>query len=185
MSDELLEQINQMRTEKRLLTIPEVIALEQRGNKIYDPLSVIISRKAVIGNDNIFYPGVVILCGDKASLVIGSQNSLGTGTCITVEGEAKFVMGNGCRTDGAVRLYNQCFLGDGSQVLGFIQAYDCCLEAGGNHQEPDPNLRGGVLKGAGRAKGLQIRRGFVINGNGDFRQEQEELQIHYHPDPVY
>ncbi|MNW63533.1 hypothetical protein D3C74_417530 [compost metagenome] len=71
--------------------------------------------------------------------------------------------------------------GDGCQVLGPIEARGCTLEGGEPGDSPDVASRGALLKGAGRAAGITLVRGQVVNGAGDFRRAPVEEQTDYHP----
>ena len=177
--NEVIEKINEQRENQDCLTINELLNITD--NIIYDPFSTIISKKVKIGKGNIFYPNIVITADEQSSIEIGDNNIFGNSTSIQATNESEILVGSNCRIDGKVSIYGSCKIQNGSQILGFIQVYDCTLEQGGSYLEKDPNLRGGVLKGVGRAKNLYVKQGHVINGLGDFKQEQEELQIKYHP----
>ena len=71
--------------------------------------------------------------------------------------------------------------GDGCQVLGPIEARACTLEGGEPGDAHDVASRGALLKGAGRAAGITLARGQVVNGAGDFRRARVEEQVAYHP----
>ena len=72
-------------------------------------------------------------------------------------------------------------LGTGSQVIGPIRVQNCHLGEGDDHTAPDPDTRGGVLKGYGLARGLAVPQGHVIAGNGTFNLEEMKRQSFYHP----
>ena len=72
-------------------------------------------------------------------------------------------------------------IGRGAQVLGPIRMQECRLEDGGSHVEPDPDRRGGVLKGAGVARGLSVPRGGVIQAFGTFEAGALRRQVEFHP----
>ena len=57
----------------------------------------------------------------------------------------------------------------------------CRLGDGGSHAEPDPNRRGGVLKGAGVARGLHVPQGGVIQAFGIFDTASLRRQVEFHP----
>lgn len=179
--NDILNKINVQRAENNYLTIEEVIDLHNRGNKVHDVFSTLISRNVKIGQDNIFYPNIVIETDDSSEIEIVDGSIFGMCTSIQASNKAVIKIGSKCRFDGKVAIYGNCTIGSGSQILGSIQVYDCVLQEGGSYQEADPDLRGAVLKGVGRAKNLMVRQGYVINGVGDFKQEQEELQTNYHP----
>jgi hypothetical protein len=168
---------------------------------VFDPYSTLLSVDAEIGAGNVFHPGVVIngrcrigsgntfhlgthlLADDGALIVIGDGGTLGPGGAqITATGS-----GVACRIGDRVRLRNGAeivgasTLGSGSQVLGPISARGVHLASGGDFTEPDPDLRGAVLKGFGRAQGIRLAVGEVINGLGDFAAAPVERQLSYHP----
>ncbi len=166
--------------------------------------AVLVSESVVLGERNRLYPGVVIECREGARIRVGSDNVFWPGTVIVAEA-GEIVIGSGgsfgpggCtlaldRAGGLIRIGDMCRLregavllagseiGDGAQVLGPIQVTDCRLGGGSSHAEPDPAARGGVLKGAGRARGLAVGQGEVILGEGRFRQQDLASQLSFHP----
>ena len=72
-----------------------------------------------------------------------------------------------------------------AMTTGAITVQDCSLEEGGNYKEPDPDLRGAVLKGSGIARDIQLPKGHVINAYGTFQNASLESQSHYHPKPKH
>jgi acetyltransferase-like isoleucine patch superfamily enzyme len=150
------------------LTIAEALALTARGNAVLDPHSILISAAARVGGGNRFYPGVTIQVETGAEIAIGDGNVFWPGTVvaaragsIAIGGSNQFGPGgftasldrsggrieigsNGRFRDGA-SVFAGCVLGDGAQILGPIQAQAVVLGAGGDHGEPDPDRRGGVL----------------------------------------
>lgn len=195
--------IDRQRRALGFLTIAETLALTERGNVVLDPHSILISATARIGGGNRFYPGVTIQAGIGAEISIGDGNEFWPGTviaakagAITIGGGNQFGPGGftasldrsggrieigstGRFRDGA-SVFAGCVLGHGAQILGPIQAQTVILGAGGNHEEPDPDGRGGVLKGSGRARGLTIGRGQVIEGRGHFDAADIKPQSFYH-----
>jgi hypothetical protein len=67
-------------------------------------------------------------------------------------------------------------------VLGPITAQQVELSGGADGSHPDPDHRGAVLKGFGKARGLTLKTGEVVNGSGDFATAPIERQRSYHPD---
>jgi NDP-sugar pyrophosphorylase family protein len=170
--------------------------------RIFDPASTLVSRSVVIAPGNVIYPGVVIEAGAGAVVVVGEGNLFWPGTTIVARSGriaigARNEFGPGGATllldageisvgdDGRYRegavIHAGCRLGSGSQVLGPIQVQDCVLDAGGSHCDAAVDLRGAVLKGAGRARGLHVGRGRVILGEGRFDAEDVKAQSFFHP----
>ncbi|MHA1563938.1 MAG: hypothetical protein ACTSX7_01385 [Alphaproteobacteria bacterium] len=171
---------------------------------VYDPFSTLIGKEVRLGAGTQIYPNCSILCGSSASVALGKDNLLYPSTIIqaqsgairigngnrfgpggfvasTVTGEDILSIGDhGRYTDGA-GIYGKCVLGSGSQVLGQIAVNSCELGVGGDFREPDPDKRGGVLKGLGRAKALHVGCGEVIQAYGEFAQCAIERQIDHHP----
>jgi carbonic anhydrase/acetyltransferase-like protein (isoleucine patch superfamily) len=191
-----------VRNERGFLSIDEVAALPE--TVVLDPHSVLISRGVRIGAGNVFYPNVVIE-SDGGNISIGTGNRFlpamfiraarGSGVEIGDDGEFGpggvtvdaapgdcVRIGDGVRINGGATIGGGAVLGAGSQVLGAVTVRGTELAAGAGHTEPDPDLRGGVLKGTGRAFGLRIGIGEVINGAGGFTQDAVERQRRYHPD---
>jgi carbonic anhydrase/acetyltransferase-like protein (isoleucine patch superfamily) len=184
------------------LTIAELAELAKTC-RVFDPFSTLISRSVELAPGNILYPSVVIEAVGSAHIAIGAgnvfwpgtvvhatggeisigeRNSFGPGgVTIRLEEQGRIAIGSEGRFRDGAGIFAGCILGDGAQVLGPIQAQDCMLGAGGSHAEPDPDLRGGVLKGVGRARGLRVGRGEVILGEGRFEQGSLKPQSHYHP----
>jgi UDP-3-O-[3-hydroxymyristoyl] glucosamine N-acyltransferase len=168
---------------------------------VFDPYSTLLSADAEIGTDNVFYPGVVIngtcrignantfhvathlLAGDGARIIIGNGATFGPGGVqITVTGaDVECRIGNRVRLRNGAEIVGPSVLGTGSQVLGPISARNVHLAPGGDFAEPNPDLRGAVLKGFGRAQGIRLGMGEVINGLGDFAAAPVERQLTYHP----
>lgn len=196
--------IDAQRRTQGFLTIAEALALAASGNAILDPHSILISSAARIGGGNCFYPGVTIEAGIGAEIAIGDGNVFWPGTVIAAEA-GTIMVGNGNqfgpggftasldRSGGRIAIGSNgrfrdgasvsagCVLGDGVQILGPIQAQATVLGAGGSHDEPDPDARGGVLKGAGRARGLTVDRGQVVEGRGHFDPADIKPQSFHHP----
>lgn len=198
----VLKQIDDVRRARGLLTIEETLALSARGNVIFDPYSTLIARGVQIGRDNSLHPNVQLLglaplsIGDgntlypgtrieavTGSIQIGHRNEIGDGgfsarttmpgACITIGDDGRYTLN--CALTGL------CDLGSGSQILGPVTVDSCTLGAGCSHLEPNADLRGAVLKGTGRARGLTLSRGQVIQGFGLFDKRHLKMQSFYHP----
>ena len=74
--------MDDVRVAAGLLTIDEVLALCS-SNTIFDPFSVLISRKVEIGAGNILYPVTSLLSDGSATLTIGNDNTFHSGTVIS------------------------------------------------------------------------------------------------------
>ncbi|HWL67957.1 MAG TPA: hypothetical protein VNS22_06180 [Geminicoccus sp.] len=206
MNEDLLTLIDRARTAGGYLSVRDTVRLIEGGNIVPDPFSVLISRFVTIGTGNLFHPSVVLEARAGAPLSIGDRNRFCTGTVIVAAtgpirighgnqfGEGGFVartnrpdadirIGDGGRYVGGVAVFGLSRLGSGSQVLGGITVDSCELGDGRSFAEPDPDLRGGVLKGHGTARGLRVAAGEVLLGEGSFLQEKLQRQTDFHPKP--
>ncbi len=204
MNLELVGSINKARKAAGFLTVEETVAFCQDGNQILDPFSVLIPAGVKLGTGNTIYPGCTLRATGEAEMVIGDGNLFHSGTLIEASvgpidigndnqfGEGGFTaktnqpgsriqIGNKGRYLNNPSVFGSSELQDGSQILGNISVISCILCAGGSFEEQDPDLRGGLLKGFGVAKGLTVPKGSVIPGQGRFDQEQVVLQTTFHP----
>ncbi|KJS59444.1 hypothetical protein [Streptomyces rubellomurinus] len=201
---EFWQRLDGVRRARGLLTPGELMALTGRGVVVLDPFSVLVSTWVRLGPETVLYPGAAVECDARSRCVLQPGTVLYGGARITATGGALVTIGRGAligeggarikaagtdrmRLGDAVRIANgaelsgSCRLGDGSQVLGPISARAVELAGGGSHAHPDPDGRGGVLKGFGRAHGIRVGVGEVVNGAGDFRAAPVERQRAYHP----
>ena len=155
------------------------------NNNIFYP-GVVIERqgdgKITIGDDNVFYPGVYVVCS-AGEIVIGDANEFGP-SGLTIKSNmptASISIGSQGRYCDGANIMGKTSLGSGSQVLGNITVQNCRLSDGGNFKEPDPDTRAAVLKGFGLARDITVEKGQVINGAGDFSKASVEWQRAYHP----
>jgi hypothetical protein len=206
MTEDLIALIDRSRAAAGYLAVRETAALVADGNLVPDPFSVLISRFVTLGTGNLLYPGVVLEGRDGAPLAVGDRNRFHGPTLIVAEtgpiqighdnqfGEGGFTaranragagirIGDGGRYLGGVTVLGQTRLGSGSQVLGAITLDDCDLGDGRPYAEPDPDLRGAVLKGQGLARRLRLAVGEVIVGDRAFRQQDLQRQTDFHPKP--
>lgn len=184
----------------------EMVEAYGEANDLLDPHSILISPGVELGTGNVIYPGVTLARSEAAVLRVGSGNILHNGTDISAE-TGKIVIsdknlfgpggvqigadrigahiriGSNCRLRYGARVFGKSTLGDGCQVLGAVEAVDCQLGSGGSHEEPDPDKRGGVLKGFGRARDVKVPRGFALAGEGTFDNAKLLPQSHFHPKP--
>lgn len=196
--------IDRQRTKEGVLSVKELLQLCDSGNTILDPFSVLISSSVKIGCNNIFYPNVIIkavnngtitvgnensffpnslLLADRGKIEVGNANQFGDGG-ISVKANTPtsiIIIGDRGRYINGVQVLGQTVLGSGSQIIGNITAQDCRLEQGEKFSHSNPDLRGGVLKGYGLARNIQIKVGMVLNGLGSFNQHDVEYQSTYHP----
>jgi hypothetical protein len=144
--------------------------------------NVTISGAVAIGDDNTLHSGTVLFAAG-GRIAIGSRNQLGEGGFTArADGAGDLIeIGDDGRYLGGVSLGGTVQLGAGSQILGAIAVQGCILAAGGSHAEPNPDARGAVLKGVGRARGLRLATGQVIQGNGVFDAKDVKPQSFYHP----
>ncbi|CAM5390772.1 hypothetical protein GCM10010329_57080 [Streptomyces spiroverticillatus] len=200
------DEFNRLRSALGYLTPAELIDLADRGTKVLDPFSVILSRYVELGAGNVFYPGAVVECDDESTCAVGGFNVFHGATRIAATGGGNITIGNGTligeggtqikssspatpvTVDDGARLANGAellgptWVGAGAQILGPISARSVTLAAGKPHTHPDPDHRGAVLKGFGRADHIRLAPGEVLNATGDFRTAPVERQRAYHPD---
>ncbi len=179
--------------------------LERFGdNLLLDPFSTLISDGVSLGTGTVLHPGIRIYARSGAQVILGSGHPLFSGTVIeAVDGNitagdhneigdggfsaranrsrAESTIGSHSRYQGGVSVLGCSALGEGTQLLGQIAAMDCSLEAGEDYRCPDPDLRGGVLKGFRIASSIHVPCGWVIAGRGEFREEMMVLQTTFHP----
>ncbi|MGB9366050.1 MAG: AraC family transcriptional regulator [Xanthobacteraceae bacterium] len=198
-----LAPLDRLRREQGYLTVGEVFGLIEAGNVILDPFSLLLGRHVRLGSQNMFYPTVSIWCDEASEITIADRNTFHTGTVLYAApgrivvgtgnelGERGFVakanrpgafieIGDHGRYLGGATVYGISRLGSGSQILGAISVENCTLTEGASYTDPDPDRRGAVLKGTGVARGLILRRGEVIQGNGVFTHEAIKPQSFYH-----
>ena len=180
---------DRIRRDFGFLTVAEVLQL-CATQQILDPSSTLISRKAQLGEGNVFYPGAVIAVDEESSCVIGDRNVFYPGAFLSAEHGGMLLMGSGIilgpggvrltagrsdavavgdgarLTDGAA-VSGRSVLGSGSQILGAAQAESVVLADGGDHTSSPAEKRGSVLKGAGVARGLRLSPGDIVQGYGE------------------
>jgi hypothetical protein len=197
------EKLDGVRAEHGYLTLAETFVLIDSGNAVLDPFSLLIGRAVAVGRRNTFYPNVTIACDTAGAIAIGDDNAFHSGTSLFAVGgwiaigarnqfgEGGFIaradragamieIGDEGRYLGGAAVYAAAYLGSGSQILGAVAVQDCTLGAGGSHEHSDPDSRGAVLKGVGRARHLSLATGQVIQGNGVFDAKDAKPQSFYH-----
>jgi hypothetical protein len=200
----LIDMLNQQRTSRGFYSLAELFELCVPANVIFDPFSTLISRSLELGGGNIFYPNVVVETQAGGRVTIGDQNTFLPGTLIRAAGgririgsgntfdeggvslltsspDALLQIGDEGRYSLGAQISGSNRLGHGAQVLGAILVQGCELGDGASYAHPDPDQRGGVLKGAGLARNLWVGQGEVINGRFDFAHAPVERQRVYHP----
>lgn len=199
-----IKKLSLLRRKAGFLDFQELLGLEERGIVVFDPFSTLLSSRAVLGRNNRFYPQIIAELASGGKIEIGEGNVFWPGTVLRCQGGTIRIgagsefgpggvtllagpgetieIGDRCRFQDGAKLQGENSLGTGSQVLGPSILRKCVLREGEDFRHPDPDLRGGVLKGSGFASGLKIERGEVINGRNDFVQAMTERQRRYHPD---
>jgi carbonic anhydrase/acetyltransferase-like protein (isoleucine patch superfamily) len=187
------------------LSLSEILSLCEHGVMMPDPASVLISRdvqvepdtilwphvilqsaadsQLTIGTGTILFPGTRIVALDGGSIVVGSEAEIGEEGGFTVKAGAGDVIaiGNGARLLGGGSLTLSNSIGMGAQILGPIRCQNCRLGDGGSYRHPEPDERGGVLKGTGVARGIDVPKGHVIQAFGLFSEGVLRRQSHFHP----
>ncbi len=192
------------RSRHGFLTLDETAALAERGIVVFDPASTLVARAAVLAEGVTLWPATQVRCADGGRVEIAEGAVLWTGTRLAAEGgiitvgsatsigeEGGFTIvaeagrtiaiGAEARLRGGGTLEGECGIGDGGQIIGAIRARDIRLGAGGSWREPDPDRRGGVLKGVGVARGLAVPSGFTLQGFGVFDVADLKPQSFFHP----
>ena len=186
------------------LTEGETEALGEHGIVVPDPSSVLVSSRVELGSGSVLWPGIILRLA-IGRLAIGAATQCYPGTRVVVEGGSVVIgrdceigeeggftvkadtghiiaIGDGARLLGGGSLSGSNHVGAGGQILGGIRCRDCHLGDGGDHRDPEPGLRGGVLKGFGVARGLEVPRGHVIQAFGDFAGAPLRHQTFFHPE---
>jgi carbonic anhydrase/acetyltransferase-like protein (isoleucine patch superfamily) len=184
----------------------ETAALAHRGIVLPDPGSVLVSSHVRLEEGVILWPSVILQAVGDGRIAIGQGTNLFPGTRIVASGgsvtigaeaeigeEGGFTVkaGTGETIEigdqarllggGSLTLCNR--IGRGAQILGPIRCQNCVLGDGGSHREPEPDERGGVLKGSGVARHVEVPRGHVIQAFGLFADAVMRRQSYFHPKP--
>jgi hypothetical protein len=201
----LIPDVDRTRRREGFLSVADTAALVGRGVAILDPHSTLISEGVDLGAGVVVWPGVTLQRLDDGKLSVGAGTVLHSGTRIVARAgtvvvgqhveigeEGGFTLkadrpgivvaiGDEARLLGGGSAMLNNAIGRGAQVLGPIRMQECRLDAGGSHAEPDPDRRGGVLKGAGVARGLHVPQGAVIQAFGMFDAASLRRQVEFHP----
>jgi hypothetical protein len=188
------------------LSLRETIALASRGVAVPDPNSVQVSPGVLLGAGVVLWPNVILQIPAGGGIAVGAGSVLfpgarivASGGLITVGSDAEIgeeggftikaesgdaiEIGNGARLLGGGSLTRSNRLGRGAQVIGPIRCQDCRLGDGGTYRDPEPDERGGVLKGSGVARRLDVPQGHVIQAFGLFADGVMRRQSYFHPKP--
>ena len=201
----MIPDLDDIRRQHGFLSMADTAALIGRGVVMFDPYSTLISEDVDLGAGVVIWPGVTLERLDAGTLAVGTGTVLHSGTRIVARGgtvvigrraeigeEGGFTLkadrpdvvieiGDEARLLGGGSAVLNNVIGRGAQVLGPIRMQECRLEDGGSHAEPDPDRRGGVLKGAGVARGLCVPQGGVIQAFGTFEAGALRRQVEFHP----
>jgi hypothetical protein len=188
------------------LGLEETMALMSRGITILDPCSTLLSADVILHDGIVLWPGTIVQSLGGSRIAIGSGTVLfpntriiGTGGSVTIEegteigeeggftiqagsGDAIHI-GDGARLLGGGSLSRSNRIGRGAQILGPVRCQNCRLGDGGTYRDPEPDERGGVLKGSGVARDIDVPRGHVIQAFGLFADAPVRRQIEFHPRP--
>ena len=188
------------------MSLEETIDLASRGVTVPDPNSVLVSPGATLGPGVVLWPNVILQIPAGGGIAIGAGSTLFPGTRIVASG-GLVTVGSGveigeeggftikaeagdmtaiedsARLLGGGSLARSNRIGRGAQILGPIRCQDCRLGDGGTYRDPEPDERGGVLKGSGVARGLEVPQGHVIQAFGLFADGVMRRQSYFHPKP--
>jgi carbonic anhydrase/acetyltransferase-like protein (isoleucine patch superfamily) len=186
------------------LTLDETMALADRKVTMPDPRSVLISAGVSLGEDVILWPNAILRNSAGGHIAIGAGSVIFPGTRITASGGSVIIeeaaeigeeggftikaevgetneIGAGARLLGGGSLTLSNRIGRGAQILGPIRCQNCCLGGGDTYRDPEPDQRGGVLKGSGIARQIEVPQGHVIQAFGIFSDAALRPQSYFHP----
>jgi hypothetical protein len=189
------------------LSAAETAALTHRGVLMPDSTSVLVSPGVQLGTGAVLWPGIILEARDSGTIVIGAGTQLFPGSRLVASGgsievgasaeigeEGGFTLkteagdlievGDGVRLLGGGSLTRSNRIGRGAQVLGPIRCQNCTLGDGGSYRDPEPDERGGVLKGSGVARQIDVPTGCVIQAFGLFSEGVRRQQSYFHPKPA-
>jgi hypothetical protein len=186
------------------LSLGETIALAQRDILLPDPTSVLVSAGVQLEAGIVLWPNVILQASGGGRIAVGRGTQLFPGTRIVASGgtvrigveaeigeEGGFTIkasagdiigiGDGARLLGGGSLALSNRIGRGAQILGPIRCQNCTLGDGGTHRDPEPDERGGVLKGSGVARNIDVPQGHVIQAFDLFAETALRRQTYFHP----
>ncbi|MGZ5496592.1 MAG: hypothetical protein ACXWFO_07545, partial [Candidatus Aminicenantales bacterium] len=128
------------------------------------------------------FPGARIVARD-GRVIVGGTVEIGEEGGFTVKAEADETteIGSGARLLGGGSLTSSNRIGRGAQILGPIRCRNSHLGDGGSYRDPEPDERGGVLKGSGVAHQVAVPKGHVIQAFGLFADGVMRRQSYFHP----
>jgi acetyltransferase-like isoleucine patch superfamily enzyme len=207
-SDRTAQALDIARRAAGFLTVHEVTALAP-DVRVLDPGSVLIGAGVYVRPGAVLHPsttletrdggvisvasgarlgpGPVTVVASAATVHIGAGAELGPGPVTVVADGSDVVIGGRARLTAGCLVEGPARIGAGAQVLGPVSVRDVELEDGGDHREPDPDHRGGVVKGTGPVRGVRVGLGEVVVGGVAHAGEASgrpriERQRTYHPD---
>jgi hypothetical protein len=199
--------VEEARRARGFLDVRQTAALARRGIIVLEPHTTLVTAAAVLEPGVVLWPGTIVEVGTGGGIAIGAGTVLFPGTRIaapagrvsigrhaeigeeggfTIKADAAEVtitIGDHTRLLGGGSLTSSNDIGDGAQVLGPIRMQGCCLGAGGSYRDPEPDRRGGVLKGSGVARAIEVPQGHVIQAFGLFAEAPMRKQSFFHPTP--
>ncbi|MBF4628710.1 hypothetical protein [Curtobacterium flaccumfaciens] len=207
-SDRTAQALDIARRAAGFLTVHEVTALAP-DVRVLDPGSVLIGAGVSVRPGAVLHPsttletrdggvisvasgallgpGPVTIVASAATVHIGEGAELGPGPVTIVADGSDVVIGGRARLTAGCLVEGPARIGVGAQVLGPVSVRDVELEDGGDHREPDPDHRGGVVKGTGQVRGVRVGLGEVVvggvmHGGGTPGRPRIERQRLHHPD---
>jgi carbonic anhydrase/acetyltransferase-like protein (isoleucine patch superfamily) len=188
------------------LSFAEAAALIHRGILVPDPGSVLVSADVDLEEDVVLWPNVILQATADGRIAVARGTNLFPGTrilasggAVTIGAEAEIgeeggftvkagagdiiTIGDGTRLLGGGSLTLSNRIGRGAQILGPIRCQNCTLGDGGTYRDPEPDERGGVLKGSGVARNVEVPKGHVIQAFGLFSEGIVRPQSYFHPKP--
>ncbi|MGO4527336.1 hypothetical protein AB4097_21080 [Microvirga sp. 2MCAF35] len=195
---------NEARRRLGFLSLEETAALGHRGILLPDPGSVMVSPGVQLEEDVVLWPNVILQASSNGHIAIGRGTNLFPGTRIVASSGSVMIgagaeigeeggfmikagvgetigIGDGARLLGGGSLSLSNRIGHGAQIVGPIRCQNCTLGDGGTYRDPEPDERGGVLKGSGVARGLKVPQGHVIQAFGLFAEAVMRRQSYFHP----
>jgi hypothetical protein len=186
------------------LLLSETIALGHRGVLIPDPASVLISADVELEAGIVLWPNVILQASDSGRIAvaqgtqlfpgsrivafggtvgIGAETEIGEEGGFTIKAGAGEIIriGDGARLLGGGSLALSNRIGRGAQILGPIRCQNCTLGDGGTYRDPEPDERGGVLKGSGVARNVDVPQGHAVQAFGLFAEAPVRRQSYFHP----